>query len=279
MISYCVACYRPVYVRQLIDELIRKTSAPYEILLWLNVADSDFDAFLRCHAAAGAPLRILGRTPENIGMAAYPRLFAAAKFDLIAQIDDDIVSITPQIAETARAAFDRHPSLGMITADVWQDEYTTGARPPLEVYRPADEEFGLFDGPIDGWFAIYRRASLQHCRQLRPTRYYYLGAAIRGPAAGGGPMRLLVHANESLPRNWSRVRVLFWNARRGDRKVPRARTSGHRAVVPGCAARTSLEGGFGSARDAHSRLPVRYSPWVKTTPAGGEVHPPESPSF
>lgn len=186
MISYCVACYRPVYVRQLIDELIRKTSAPYEILLWLNVADSDFDAFLRCHAAAGAPLRILGRTPENIGMAAYPRLFAAAKFDLIAQIDDDIVSITPQIAETARAAFDRHPSLGMITADVWQDEYTTGARPPLEVYRPADEEFGLFDGPIDGWFAIYRRASLQHCRQLRPTRYYYLGAAIKGRLQAAG---------------------------------------------------------------------------------------------
>jgi hypothetical protein len=180
MISYCIACYRPVYARLLIDELIGKTTAPFEILLWLNVADPHFEAFLNQRANAGAPLRVLGRTPENIGMAAYPRLFAASRFDLIAQIDDDVAAITPGIAETARAAFDRHPPAGMLTADVWQDEYTTGARPPLERYRPVDEDLGLFDGPIDGWFAVYRRASLERCQPIHAGRYYCLGAATRG---------------------------------------------------------------------------------------------------
>ena len=37
MISYCVACYRPVYARQLIDDLIDKTAVAFEILLWINV--------------------------------------------------------------------------------------------------------------------------------------------------------------------------------------------------------------------------------------------------
>ena len=180
MISYCIACYRPAYARLLIEDLILKTSAPYEILVWLNVADTEFEALLERRIAENAPLRILGRTPGNIGMEAYPHLFAAAQYDLIVQIDDDVVCLSPRIAETARAAFDRHPSLGMLTADVWQDDYTTGARPPMEHYRPIDPEMGLFDGPIDGWFAVYRRASLLRCGPIRVGRYYCLGGAIKG---------------------------------------------------------------------------------------------------
>ena len=178
MISYCVACYRPAYARLLIAELIAKTRVPYEILLWMNVADANFNSFVADKAAAGVPLCVVGDTPENIGMAAYPSLFAASRFPLVAQIDDDVVCIAPRIAEVAQAAFARFPAVGMLTADVWQDEYTTGARPPLEGYRLLNREFGLYDGPIDGWFAVYRKQSLEACR-VRPTRYYGLGAAIK----------------------------------------------------------------------------------------------------
>jgi hypothetical protein len=180
VISYCVACYRPVYARQLIDELIHKTSVPYEILLWINLADPDFDVFLQDRIESGAPLRIVGRSPDNIGMAAYPRLFEQSRFDMVTQIDDDVVCIAPQIAQTARAAFDRYPQVGMLTADVWQDEYTTGARPPMAHYRVFDKQLGLHDGPVDGWFAVYRKQSLTVCRSLRPGKYYLLGSAIRG---------------------------------------------------------------------------------------------------
>lgn len=129
MISYCIACYRPRYARQLIDDLVRKTSARYEILLWINVVDEEFDAYVARCAAAGAPIRVIGRTPENIGMAAYPRLFEAARGEMVAQIDDDVICVSPRIAEAAKEVFDRFPAVGMLTADVWQDEYTTGARP------------------------------------------------------------------------------------------------------------------------------------------------------
>jgi hypothetical protein len=191
MISYCIACYRPVYSEQLIRELIRKTSAPYEILLWINVADAEFEQFLADEIVLGAPIRIIGRTRENIGMAAYPRLFSMSRFEMVVQIDDDVVCVSPLIAERARETFDRFSRVGMLTADVWQDDFTNGARPPMQAYREISRDFGLFDGPIDGWFAIYRKDSLLRCRDLNPGRYYCLGCAVKQRLGSFGQSGLL----------------------------------------------------------------------------------------
>jgi glycosyltransferase involved in cell wall biosynthesis/spore maturation protein CgeB len=191
MISYCIACYRPAYARQLIDDLIRKTSAKYEILLWMNVVDADFDQFVNSRVAGGAPARVVGCSPENIGMAAYPRLFEASRGEMVAQVDDDVICVSPRIAETAKVIFDRFPEVGMLTADVWQDEYTTGARPPMEHYRLFNQEFGLYDGPIDGWFAVYRKSSLTVCRNIRAGRYFSLGCAIKSQLGTLGQQSLL----------------------------------------------------------------------------------------
>ena len=179
MISYCIACYRPRYSMALIDDLIRKTTLPYEVLLWLNVADAELDQFLHEKEDGGVPIRIIGRTPENIGMAAYFHLFANSQFEMVAQIDDDVVCVSPRIAETAQEIFSRFNYVGMLTADVWQDEYTTGARPPMTHYRLINSEHGLYDGPIDGWFAVYRKSCLGLCRRIRPGRYIFLGGQIK----------------------------------------------------------------------------------------------------
>jgi hypothetical protein len=192
MISYCIACYRPRYATALIDELIRKTSVEFEILLWINVADEEFDAFLREKEASGAPVRVVGRTPENIGMTAYFHLFAQSRFEMVVQIDDDVVCVSPNIAETAQEIFTRFPTVGMLTADVWQDDYTTGARPPMEHYRPFDTEYGLYEGPIDGWFAVYRKTALQRvCNYIRPGRYICLGVHIKNRIRRYGSLGLL----------------------------------------------------------------------------------------
>lgn len=178
MISYCIACYRPRYSELLIGELIRKTSTPFEILLWLNVDDASFNQFLGDLRASGAPIRILGSTPHNIGMDAYFRLFEASQFDMVTQIDDDVICISPGIAEKAATIFERFSDVGMLTADVWQDEFTTGARPPLEQYSPVDRKYGLYAGPIDGWFAVYRKRALQKCRRIPRGQYIFIGGHI-----------------------------------------------------------------------------------------------------
>lgn len=180
MISYCIACYRPTYARLLVEDLVRKTTAPYEVLLWLNVVDAALDAAIDALVAAGAPIRIVGRSPENIGMLAYRELFAAARGALLVQIDDDVVCVSRGIAERAFRLFEKHPRVRQIVADVWQDDFTTGARPPLDGYRTVDASEGLLDGPIDGWFSIYHRSILPLLLSLRYARYFCLGVAVRG---------------------------------------------------------------------------------------------------
>jgi hypothetical protein len=179
VISYCVAVLRPVYARRLVDELVHKTSTACEILLWLNVADDGFEAFLADRLARGYPIRVVGRTPENVGMRAYRELFRAARHPMLVQIDDDVVSVSRGIAERAARIFEAFPDVRQLVSDVWQDAFTTGARPPLEHYRCVNEPEGLYDGPIDGWFSIYHRSILPLLLALPYAPYCFIGAMVR----------------------------------------------------------------------------------------------------
>lgn len=191
MISYCIAAYRPVYARLLIADLVRKTTAPCEILVWDNSADAAFAMFLAERAAAGWPVRVVGRSPVNSGMRAYADLFRASRHPLVVQIDDDVLCVSRGIAERASAIFAARPEVRQIVADVWQDDLTTGARPPLSHYRCIDAGEGLYDGPIDGWFSIYHRSILPLLLSLPLGAYCPIGAAVRARLIQQGLQGLL----------------------------------------------------------------------------------------
>lgn len=178
MISYCIAVYRPTYARMLLADLIEKTRVRFEILLWLNVDDAQLDADISRARVKGADIRVLGRTPENVGMVAYVQLFRAARYPLITQIDDDVVCISPGIAERAARLFAKFPRVRQIVADVWQDEHTTGARPSFEHYRVLDAAEQLYSGPIDGWFSIYHRSVLPILTSMPLSQYCNIGSSV-----------------------------------------------------------------------------------------------------
>lgn len=191
MISYCIASYRPRYSRLLIEDLVRKTTAPFEILLWLNVDDPDYDSFLALQREKGWPIRVIGKTPENIGMKAYPLLFEQARHDLIVQIDDDVIAVSRNIAEQAQEIFRKCPRVKQLVADVWQDEYTTGARPAMTAYRPYQPDYGLYDGPIDGWFSLFHRSALPLIAGQHGSNYLPLGGLLRNRLKANGNLGLL----------------------------------------------------------------------------------------
>ena len=191
MISYCIASYRPTYSTLLVQDLIRKTTAPYEILIWLNTDDEGYEKFLEEQRAQGAPVRIVGKTRENIGMQAYPLLFAESQYDLIAQIDDDVVAVSRNIAEYASDVFGKFPSVKQLVADVWQDDYTTGARPPMSSYRAVEAEHELYEGPIDGWFSVFHRSVLPLAQARYGDTYFPLGALLRNRLRETGRLGLL----------------------------------------------------------------------------------------
>ena len=186
MISYCIVAYRPWYASRLIADLIRKTACDYEILIWLNVEDVGLEQFLADETAAGHPLKILGKTPHNIGMAGLRALFTQSRYEMITQIDDDVICVSPRIPEIAAEIFAAFPKVKQLVADVWQDEFTTGARPEWSHYRAHDLTNGLYDGPIDGWFSIYHRSILPLLSSLAFSQYFSLGCAVKAQLARHG---------------------------------------------------------------------------------------------
>jgi hypothetical protein len=191
MISYCIASFRPTYAALLVQDLLRKTTVPFEILVWLNTDDPGYEKFLEEQRSRGVPLRIVGKTRENIGMQAYPLLFQESQYDLIAQIDDDVVAVSRNIAEHAAEVFSKFPSVKQLVADVWQDEYTTGARPAMSSYRPYAPAYGLYDGPIDGWFSVFHRSVLPLAQARYGDIYFPLGGMLRNRLRESGRLGLL----------------------------------------------------------------------------------------
>lgn len=180
MISYCLVAYRPPYARRLVEELARKTSVPYEILVWVNCADGDFIDFLVQKRRAGVPIELVGVTPENIGMEAFKTLFSRARHEMIVQMDDDVVLVSRNAAQRAHELFVKHRTVGQIVADCWQDAYTNGARPGHDRYRTWNAADGLYVGPVDGWFSIYHRRALPTILRAPFARYAYIGSWVAG---------------------------------------------------------------------------------------------------
>jgi len=183
MISYCVVSIRPDYSMLVIEELSRKTTCrPYEILLWMNFLDKDgeYRNYISKKQRDGVPVRIVGHTPGNIGMNAYKELFLEAKYDFIVQMDEDVLFISKRIGEIALEIFARNKNVDQLVSDVWQDEFTTGARPGMDSYVNINLKDGLYDGPIDGWFSIYRRSILPILLEAPYERHFYLGSFVWG---------------------------------------------------------------------------------------------------
>lgn len=179
MISYCIASYRSTYSRLLVEDLIEKTSTPFEILIWLNVDNPEFENFLFKKIRIGFPIKIIGKTVENIGMIAYFESFKKSRYEFVVQIDDDVVFVSRKIAEYAKEIFTRFNDVRQLTADVWQDNYTTGARPPMNNYKIFNEDSGLYKGPIDGWFSVYHRSILPLILKIPYAKYFPLGSLIK----------------------------------------------------------------------------------------------------
>ncbi len=179
MISYCICIQRPAMASFLIKDLSKKTTVPYEILVWLNTDDKDVTALLAAEIKAGKPITVVGSSPHSIGMVGYKILFQKAVHEMIVQVEDTVVMVSRRIAEKAAAAFMKNPSVKQIVADVVQDKYTTGRRPPMKEYKPLDTTDGLYDGPIDGWFSIYPRSVLPALMEAPYERSFFLGSWMR----------------------------------------------------------------------------------------------------
>jgi hypothetical protein len=177
-ISYMLPCYRAYYASRLLGEVNKKTSDSYELLLWLNMEDAGFESYVKTLQGMGHPIRIVGKTPENIGMAAFKHLIEAARGDFLVQLEDDVLFISPNASTIATGILDRNPKIGMLSAEVWQDEISNGGHPRPEHYTCVDAVNQLFEGPIDGGFSVYPKRFTPQLLESGFRTYFGLGSGM-----------------------------------------------------------------------------------------------------
>lgn len=166
----------------LLRELREKTKVPYEILVWMNSKDQRLLDTIETMQAEQVPVKVIGSTPADMGMMGYRVLFEHAQYDMIAQVDEHIILMSNGIPERVDAIFKKHKDVKMVVSDVVQDKYTDGARPPMDQYKLVDEGMGLYDGPVDGWFAVYHRDLVPGLLDAPYERLFFLGSWARGKA-------------------------------------------------------------------------------------------------
>ena len=89
--SYCITSRDLSRVRNLVDDLVRKTTANYEILLWVAV-DLDFEKYVADMVTRGIPISIKHKSPRST---AIRDLFEFCQCGWVMQIDCD----TPHIVD------------------------------------------------------------------------------------------------------------------------------------------------------------------------------------
>lgn len=176
--SYMLPAYRAYYASRLLSELARKASGPYEVLIWLNVHDEGLDRYIQSLISSGYPMRVVGKTPENIGMAAFRPLVEQSRGAYLVQVEDDVLCLSHNAGAIAREIMERRPEVGMISADVWQDEISNGGHPTAEAYRKIDDGDQLYEGPIDGGFSVYPRKYLHLLMGASFRKYFGFGCGM-----------------------------------------------------------------------------------------------------
>lgn len=175
-VSYLLPAYRGFYASRLFGEIARKTTVPYEFLVWLNLDNKGLEAYIQGLISSGYPIRIVGSTPENIGMRAFKPLIEQARGEYLVQLEDDVLFISRRAMEVADDILRRRPEIGMLSAELWQDEFSNGGHPGPDHYKVVSEADQLYEGPIDGGFSVYPRSSVPILLQADFRPYFGLGA-------------------------------------------------------------------------------------------------------
>lgn len=130
----------------------------YELIVWDNNSADGTKEYLKS-LEGKENIRIILH-PENIGTNAKGKAAGLCKGDYIFGIDDDVLSFPDNWAEKMITAYKSVPRLGYLSTDVIQNENTTGAKPPEELYTNVtlnNGEIIIQYGPAGGWCFLISR--------------------------------------------------------------------------------------------------------------------------
>jgi len=111
------------------------------------------------------PLVKIVKRKKNYGLNAYKKLFSMAKGEYVVIVDDDVLSFPDGLDDLFIDYLKAFPDYGFIALNVIQNEFTLGAKPPIENY--IEEVSGLKvieKGPTGGWCACFEKKNYNKIR-------------------------------------------------------------------------------------------------------------------
>ena len=111
------------------------------------------------------PLVKIVTRKKNYGLNAYKKLFSMAKGEYVVIVDDDVLSFPDGLDDLFIDYLKAFPDYGFIALNVIQNEFTLGAKPPIENY--IEEVSGLKvieKGPTGGWCACFEKKNYNKIR-------------------------------------------------------------------------------------------------------------------
>lgn len=147
-----------------------------EVIVWNNGSTDGTKELLDQVAARDARVKPLHHD-KNIGVNGYKRAFDEATGEWLLELDDDVLYFPPRFLERMVLAMKKVPRLGYLSADVVQDEFTTGSRFKHEYYVPVriDDETTVEFGTTGGWCSLTPRAAFEEVGGFRedPEKFFW----------------------------------------------------------------------------------------------------------
>lgn len=163
---------RAAFLERSLEAIAAATKGPFEIIILDNNSSDNTSAVVQSFQSAYPKVELKYiKENYNFGTNGYALAFLASKYKYIVDLDDDILAIQKNWDENVIRAFSDFEDIGFLSLDVVQDEFTEGAKPPMENYtRITQNNTTIQKGPAGGWFAITERKT-----------YYELGGFVFRP--------------------------------------------------------------------------------------------------
>jgi GT2 family glycosyltransferase len=166
-------------LRKCVDNVLARTTATAEIVIWNNASTDDTREYLD---SLDDPRLVVVHHQANLGQSGYAEAFRLTESPFLVEVDDDIVDAPEGWDATLLEAFERLPEVGFLAADLEDDPHDQAAHERYRVrphlYRPAEVNgVRLLEGPAGGGCAITSRelyARVGGFRQQKRNGVFFL---------------------------------------------------------------------------------------------------------
>ena len=193
-ISFLVLTWnRYKFLEICLENLVKSIKNPgdCEIIVMDNGSDDDTARVLDKYR--GNKLFRISKLKKNYGIAGYKKLFSKIRGRYAVIIDDDVLSFPPALDDIFTEYLNTFPDYGFIGLNVIQNEFTDGAKPPIEHYK--DERRGdliIEQGPTGGWCTCFRMSD------YRKVKWRFLFAKVDMKVSEDGMLSRLFHKKLKL---------------------------------------------------------------------------------